>query len=165
MGGVYAGAHLGRALQEPRDKSRRPGPIAWTRQLGAVPEVVFEVSVAGPRGCSTQTFTSRGPGPVCVTITDSRNNHLLSFLGIPPLGPAGACTHGTGVPGAATNSSVGIGARIRQSKDPRAAGTRSHWRCCHSWAHGFSPVGTQCCIENSVRLCPTCIFWLVRFTV
>ena len=108
-------------------------PLAWTRQLGAVPEVVFQMSVAGARGCRTQTFISKGPGPVCVTITDSRPNHLISFLVIPPLGPDGACTHGSGVPEAATISSVGISARTPQPKDPRAAGTRSHWWCCHPW--------------------------------
>lgn len=131
--------------------------MAWMRQLWAVPEVVFQVSVAGPRGCRTQTFISKGPGPVCVTITDSRQNHLISFLVIPPLGPAGACTHGTGVPRAATISSVGIDARTLSPRIPELQGQEATGGAA---TPGFFPVGTQCYIEDSVsvRLCPTCIF-------
>lgn len=109
--------------------------------------------VAVPGGGRTQTLVSRGPfgdrdaGPVGVTIAASQQNHLIPFLGVPPLDPAGAWTHRTGVPGVARVS--GNRGWHPQPTEPRATGTRSHRRCCHSWTHGFFPLGTQCHIEGS----------------
>lgn len=105
LGGVCAGGQLSQASRAPGDSPGGRAPLHACASSG-LPLKSLRV-VAVPGGGRTQTFVSRGPfgdrdgGPVRVTIADSQQNHLIPFLGVPPLGPAGAWTHRTGMPGAA----------------------------------------------------------------